>query len=201
MLTDTNLAGRKVRRPRPCMVACTRTAGACLTHRGMWTVERPRERTSAHFASLRCPLSRARAAGALLDRAALPREALAARFLAGRFLAGLFVAGPIVLPLTSACRICSRSLTAAGQVPPSGGERLADILEQGARESRLTAPCRSLSAVSAASIDARKRSSAALPACFARRVCGMSSPSSRCYVMVSTSVRKYIGIAMHLLRT
>jgi hypothetical protein len=59
------------------------------------------------------------------------------------------------------------------------------------RELRPASPRRSLSAASAASIEACKRSSAALPACLAWRRCGMSPPSESFLPMVSPSVRKY----------
>ena len=41
---DTPPPEARYHRPPPCMVACTGTARACVTGRGMWTVERPRER-------------------------------------------------------------------------------------------------------------------------------------------------------------
>src|SRR3982074_2372182 len=110
MLTDTNPAGRKVPLPAALRIR-VRGDGALASP----AVACGQSSDRAGDVQLTFPVFAVRLVdlvgwAALLDRAALPREAPAVRSLAALF-GRAFGAGPIVLPLTSACWICSRPLT------------------------------------------------------------------------------------------
>jgi hypothetical protein len=109
------------------MVACPGTARACVTRRGMWTVERPRRRRSAHLSCIRCSFGRSRRVGGPARPGGAPARC------AGRAFWGRARRLAFHHRLLDLLEVLDDPLAGAGHVPPSGLEPRADVLEQVAR--------------------------------------------------------------------